>query len=464
METATVSAQANGGRSHEMMLSIGGLVGHLELVGAPQVFIDQVRARYGAFEMPVAPSVVRDFSLRLDLVSARFRQAASQFWETHPLVVSVEGEDLSIDRWDLSVRITTAPAARRKKTGYVGQGRCEMNPFSLDCVLRVIWSTLLPRKGGFLIHGCALRHAEVGFVFPGQSGAGKTTLARKAPDPDDVLTDELAVARRTEDGWRVYGTPFWGDFARGGISMRGFPLRTLAFLTQAADDRVTMTPITSAEATLRILGCFLAFTTDLVTVERNVALAATLCAEVRSVEASLTKNVPAADIFRKLSPHLGPEVTRKVPVPTAREAISEFRALLRKHRKYASQSKGNSMSPWLKPGDSLFIESLREAELVPGDILLYWSPGPAPADDLLVCHRLVSRRANAAEGPPIYVTKGDANSRLERFENGRRYEVLGKLVAVSRDGKTRPVPGRVGNLARLFGSLAAIPVLKMVGR
>ena len=101
---------------------------------------------------------------------------------------------------------------------------------------------------------------------------------------------------------------------------------------------------------------------------------------------------------------------------------------------------------------------------MPGDILLYWSPGPAPADDLLVCHRLVSRRVNAAGGLPTYVTKGDANSRLERFENGRRYEVLGKLVSVSRDGKTRPVPGRVGNLARLVGSLAAIPVLKMVGR
>ena len=218
-----MSAPVDRGRSHEMMLSIGGLVGHVELVGAPAVFIEQVRARYGAFEMPAAPSVVRDFSLRLDLVSAKVRQAASQFWETHPLVVSADGDDLSVDRWDLSVRLTPAPAARRKKTGYVGQGRCEMNPFSLDCVLRVIWSTLLPRQGGFLIHGCALRHAEVGFVFPGQSGAGKTTLARKAPDPDDVLTDELSVARRTEDGWRVYGTPFWGDFARGGSPCAAFP-------------------------------------------------------------------------------------------------------------------------------------------------------------------------------------------------------------------------------------------------
>jgi hypothetical protein len=62
------------------------------------------------------------------------------------------------------------------------------------------------------------------------------------------------------------------------------------------------------------------------------------------------------------------------------------------------------------------------------------------------------------------VTKGDAISSIEHFENGRQSEVLGKVSAVARDGKTWPVPGRVGNLARLFGSLVAMPILKMAGR
>ena len=109
-----------------------------------------------------------------------------------------------------------------------------MSPFALDSLLRVLWSVLVPRSGGALVHACGLRHAELGVVFPGVSGVGKTTLARKAPDADDVLSDEMMVLRPVSDGgWRVYGTPFWGDFARGGISMRSWPLRCIGFLEQA---------------------------------------------------------------------------------------------------------------------------------------------------------------------------------------------------------------------------------------
>jgi hypothetical protein len=262
----------------------------------------------------------------------------------------------------------------------------------------------------------------------------------------------------------VHGTPFWGDFARGGISMRSWPLRTLAFLTQAPRDAVTMTPIVSSDATLRLLGCFMSFAMDRATIARNLALAVQLAAEVRSVEASLTRQVPTADIFRKLAPHLGPEVTRKVPPASAREMISEFRSFLRKHRSYAFKPKGSSMRPWLKSGDSLFIQSADETELAAGDILLYWRPGPTPDRDALTCHRMVGRLPAMRGSAPKFLTKGDSLSHIESFENHRDSEILGKVAAISRDGKTWPVPGRVGNLARLFGSLVAIPILRMAGR
>ncbi|HEY6477861.1 MAG TPA: hypothetical protein VI456_14895, partial [Polyangia bacterium] len=380
----------------------------------------------------------------IDPLAAPGSSAAKRLRETesHPLVVTTRGNALSAQRWDFAVRLARRPARGGGTLGYRGQGRCEASPFALDCVLRVLFATLLPRVGGMLIHGCGLRHAAVGVVFPGVSGAGKTTLARKAPDADDVLSDELVAVRRLDDGWRVFGTPFWGDFARGGISMRSWPLRTVGFLNQARE--VAMTPITSSDATLRLLGCFLSFATDRVSVTRSLEVAVQLCAEVRSVEANLTRAAPTATVFRKLAPHLGPEVTRQVPPANARELISEFRALLRKQRSYAFRPKGSTAGSWLKSGDALAVQTLgRGGALAPGDVLLSWIPGPTPDEDALACHRLPASgaRDTAAWG-----------------------ELLGRVTLVARDGKTRPLPGRVGDLARSFGPLVALPMLRMAGR
>ena len=447
-----------------LSLSIGGIVGHLSIEGAQAVFLEQVRARYGAFILPSGSRGASDFSLRLELdpIAAPGSSASKRLAETeaHPLKVTAKGRTIVAERWDFRARLQGRSAPRTtpgrggvgyrsisyrsisyRSVSYRGEARCEASPFALDCLLRVIYATLLPRVGGMLIHGCGLRHAAIGVIFPGVSGAGKSTLARKAPDADDVLSDELVAVRRLDDGWRVFGTPFWGDFARGGISMRSWPLRTVAFLQQARE--VAMTPITSSDSTLRLLGCFLGFTADRASVERSLAVAVQLCAEVRSVEASLTRAAPTATVFRKLGPHLGPEVTRKVPPANARELISEFRALLRKQRSYAFRPKGTA-GAWLKSGDSLAVQTPGlGAPLAPGDVVLSWVPGPTPDEDALACRRLSTEGVRDA---------------------GIGGELLGRVTLVSRDGKTLPLPGRVGDLARSFGPLVAIPMLKMAGR
>ncbi|HSY40925.1 MAG TPA: hypothetical protein VLA79_15410 [Polyangia bacterium] len=444
---------AGGSEKLTLSLSIGGIVGCLSIEGAQPVFLEQVRARYGAFILPSGSRGASDFSLQLalDPIAAPGSSASKRLAETeaHPLKVTTKGRTILAERWDFRARLqgrstpraTPGRGVSYRRISYRGEARCEASPFALDCLLRVVYATLLPRVGGMLIHGCGLRHAAIGVIFPGVSGAGKSTLARKAPDADDVLSDELVVVRRLDDGWRVFGTPFWGDFARGGISMRSWPLRTVAFLHQARE--VAMAPITSSDATLRLLGCFLAFTTDRASVERSLAVAVQLCAEVRSVEASLTRTAPTATVFRKLAPHLGPEVTRPVPPANARELISEFRALLRKQRSYAFKPKG-AAGAWLKSGESLAVQSPGlGAPLAPGDVVLAWVPGPTPDEDALACRRLSAADARDA---------------------ARGGELLGRVTLVSRDGKSLPLPGRVGDLARSFGPLVAIPMLKMAGR
>ena len=432
--------------TNRLLLSIGGVVGELDISGALPVFWEQLHARYGAFELPAASQVARDFVVALEMlpvplppsraaVARRYRET-----ESHPLTVDLAGRRIAATRWDFDVRL----AGRRGRDGrvsYHGAGRCEMSPFAVDTVLRVIFATLLPRIGGLLIHGCGLRHASVGVVFPGQSGAGKTTLARKAPDADDVLSDEIVAVRRMDDGWRVFGTPFWGDFARGGISTRSWPLRTVAFLTQTRE--VAMTPITSSDATLRLLGCFMSFAIDRASVERCLKVALQLCAEVRSVQAGLTRAAPTPAVFRKLAPHLGPEVTRPVPPANARELISEFRALLRKQRSYVFRPRG--AGDWLKSGDSLSVEAPNGAQLSDDDVVVSWVPGATPDDDTLVCHRAGNQRRASGE-------------------------ILGRVEVRARDGRRLPLSERLSGLASLsflsskLGSMVALPVLRMAGR
>jgi hypothetical protein len=435
-------------REPEFLLSIGGTTGHLVFARAPEPFLAQVRERYGSFTMPPAPGVDRRFSLRLrfepdQAPASRKGDRTAQYpaeVEAHPLKVTATEHAIKIDRWDIHVRL--AAKTTRGRTQWTGTGRVRMNPYALDCVLRVIWSVLLPREDGLLVHSCGLRHAEIGVVFPGGSGQGKSTLARKAPDADDVLSDELIAIRRTPDdaGWRVHGTPFWGDFARGGISMRSWPLRALAFLAQR--DRVVMSPVTSSEAMLRLLSCMLCFQTDRVTVERNLALVARLCQDVRSVEAQLTRSASTAEIFGKLTPHLGPDIDRCMPTYNTREMISEFRSFLRKHRLYAFSPRGAALRPFLKPGASLLIEIAAKDQVDVGDVVLYWTPGHTPDDDVLHCERVGTTKRHA----------------------GVHSELLGKVSGVARDGRSVPMPGRIDSLARLFGAEVAMPILRLAGR
>lgn len=124
-------------------------------------------------------------------------------------------------------------------------GRAEVlgESAALDALLRIVVSFALVRRGGFLCHSAAVG----GWLFPGRSAAGKSTLGRSVPS-GRLLADELVgvVGRRLES------TPFWGDF-RAGRQNGGHPLRAILFLDRRAP--LGLRPLPKADALARILEC-----------------------------------------------------------------------------------------------------------------------------------------------------------------------------------------------------------------
>ena len=91
---------------------------------------------------------------------------------------------------------------------------CSLTPAGLNSFLRFIYSVILLREQGFLVHASGLIKNGMGYIFPGKSGAGKTTITQLSPDAT-LLSDDLPLVK-IEGTPVIFGTPFWGGLAVAG--------------------------------------------------------------------------------------------------------------------------------------------------------------------------------------------------------------------------------------------------------
>lgn len=107
----------------------------------------------------------------------------------------------------------------------------EARPFRLWYPLEhVLFTTLLARAAGVIVHASAILRDGRGWVFAGTHGAGKsTTAALFARRPDTVvLADDRVVLRRVDGVWKVFGTPWPGTVQRA--SPESAPIAGIWFL------------------------------------------------------------------------------------------------------------------------------------------------------------------------------------------------------------------------------------------
>lgn len=173
-----------------------------------------------------------------------------------------------------------AELVRDGASGALGRGRVSSVPseYSLDAFLRSALQTILVEEGKVFVHAAALRGSRnkraCAFLFPGRSGMGKSTLARKFGD-EAALTDELPclaiprglLSRHGKTRWEqqevsgeagfhavrvgdlrtcgslrprihvsVFGTPFHGRFSSPGHNLR-LPLAGIFFLERGFGPR-----------------------------------------------------------------------------------------------------------------------------------------------------------------------------------------------------------------------------------
>jgi hypothetical protein len=125
------------------------------------------------------------------------------------------------------------------------------NPFVHPLDQLLMMYTLAERDGAIL-HACAVELDGKGFLLPGRSGAGKTTISRIfSARGHKLLSDDRVVARKIKNEFYAFGTPWAGD--AGIAENRKLPLKGIFFLRQSSVNRIEkIKPSAAAERLMPI--------------------------------------------------------------------------------------------------------------------------------------------------------------------------------------------------------------------
>jgi hypothetical protein len=123
--------------------------------------------------------------------------------------------------------------------------------YPLNQVLMIL---LLSRRKGIMLHACGIDDRGYGYLFLGNSGHGKSTVARIwSENQAKVLNDDRIIVRQKNGELLMYGTPWHGDFKE--VSSAGLPIRKLFFLRHG--EKNSAVPKKGKEAVLMLLTrCF----------------------------------------------------------------------------------------------------------------------------------------------------------------------------------------------------------------
>jgi hypothetical protein len=159
------------------------------------------------------------------------------------------------------------------------------NPVSypLDQILIMY---ILARKQGALLHAAGIDINGSGYIFPGKSGAGKSTITGQLAVRKNIglLSDDRIVVRKMDGAFKAYGTPWPGE---AGIAVnKSVPLSGIFFINHASSNRIK--EITPGQALRRLLPV-----TSIPWYDREIM------SEILTFCEDLISNVPIYDLYFK---------------------------------------------------------------------------------------------------------------------------------------------------------------------
>lgn len=119
--------------------------------------------------------------------------------------------------------------------------------------MELLMLNYLAQGRGVMIHGCGVKHNDRGILFVGESGAGKTTMARiwSRESGVDVLSDDRTIVRQKGDHYLMYGTPWHGEGKFG--SPESVKLDQIFFINHGKENSILER--NAAQAVTQFLKC-----------------------------------------------------------------------------------------------------------------------------------------------------------------------------------------------------------------
>jgi hypothetical protein len=212
------------------------------------------------------PTKIGDFILQIQCTTNVFKE----FFNTHffiltkaqdqnPNITIVIKNNYGVPfvNYDVSIKSVDSKIFYKRADYFIEVNNCFKhavisvhNELALKHALMNLFSAFLVHHNwGLLVHSsCAVEHG-VAHLFAGQSGAGKSTVARLSK-PRNLLSDEAAILKISKDSITIFDSPFRSEL-KPLKPQNAYPLKSIQLLNQALQNERIL--LNKADALIQLI-------------------------------------------------------------------------------------------------------------------------------------------------------------------------------------------------------------------